>query len=164
MSQNKYHIFWVSLISAWISSKSWKSFLNYKYISASETWTKDMWRDSSFQLRKVEKKAVASKAFLWRQKLCYKNLSPLLWMFNFLKAFGERLLLARSFISRYLLSSLKSFKDFLKKFTKAMLAFPKYKSKFPMCPLIFRSFQLLCCTPQAFLKICVTLAILHFQT
>lgn len=57
MPQNKNHIFWVSLISAWISSNSWKSFLNYENFNTSEIWTKDTWWDGSFQLGKVGKKS-----------------------------------------------------------------------------------------------------------
>lgn len=114
-----------------------------------------------------------SQTCRWMQKQCYHNydipfflVSPFLWQFNFLKALGERLLLlARSSISVCLLTSLKSFKSFLKQdflSQKPCLLFPNMSS-LSRCPLIFTSLQLLCCRPQAFFKISVTFAIHWFS-
>lgn len=48
-------------------------------------------------------------------------------------------------------------------FTEAILAYLIYKSNLSRCPPIFTSLWLLCCKPQAFLKINIIFAILWFS-
>lgn len=105
------------------------------------------------------------------QKQCYHYydnafflVSPFLWMFNFLTALGDRLIISQiihihMFID--LFEELQEFSEAGLPFTEATLAFPKYQSNLSRRPLIFTSLQLLCCTPQTFLSI--PFAILRFS-